>query len=256
MKGLKNMKDEIRGYIKSLEVEDVGFASVKDYISPNSPKIESFFPKAKSIIVMAYRELSTCESLHPQMAMNGRMDKDALIRCNNYKIGHFLEDNFKAKIVSIPTATPLMGGKGVVSLRHAAVAAGLGNFGRHNLVIHPKFGTRVTFSAIVTNLEIDSDEKIKENFCNNCNVCVKNCPAKALEEEGKTDVMKCIKVSQPFSFLSQLSFLEKFIDENKEKRKEMIKDYWPFYQANSIGIQYYCFNCLKLCPACGGNNAV
>lgn len=78
------------------------------------------------------------KSLDPQLAMNGRIDKDYLIRGNNYKIGNYLEDNFNAKIISIPTASPLMNGKGMISLRHAAVAAGLGNFGRHNLVIHPK----------------------------------------------------------------------------------------------------------------------
>ena len=250
------MKEEIREYVKSLGVDDVGFTAVKDYISPNTPKIETIFPEAKSIIVMAYKELSTCESPDPMLAMNGRMDKDEVMRCDSYKIGHFLEDNFKAKIISIPKAFPIAGLNSVVSLRHAAVAAGLGSFGRHNLVIHPNFGTRVTFSAIVTNLEIVSDKKITENFCNNCNICVNNCPAKALEEVGETDVMKCMKVSEPFSFISQLEFFDKFIDENKDKRKEMMKNYWPIYQANSIGIQYYCFNCLKLCPACQNKEPV
>lgn len=244
------MKEKIRNYIKGLEVDDVGFASVKDYISPNTPKIETIFPEAKSIIVMAYRELSTCESIDPQLAMNGRMNKDALIRVDSYRIGHFLEDTFQAKILSIPTALPIMGTKAKVSLRHAAVAAGLGSFGRHNLVIHPMFGTRVTFSAIITNLEIESDKKITKSHCNNCNICVDNCPAKALNEKGKTDVIKCMKVSQPFSFISELTFLDKYINADKDEKNKIALKYWPFYQANSIGLQYYCFNCFKLCPAC------
>lgn len=243
------MREEIRNFIKSLEVDDVGFASVSAYVSPNTPKIETFFPKAKSIIVMAYKELSTCESMDPQLAMNGRLDKKEVMRHDSYKICHFLEDKFNAKVLSIPESFP-RGGVSAVSLRHAAFASGLGSFGRHNLIIHPKFGTRVTFTAIVTNLEIEGDEIIKDSFCNNCNICVKSCPAKALDEEGKTDMMKCIKVSQPFSPIAYLSFLDKYIEANVEERKGMIKDFMPYYQANSFVTQYYCFNCLKLCPAC------
>lgn len=246
------MKEQIRTYIKSRGVDDVGFASVSEYVSPNTPKIESFFPKAKSIIVMAYRELSTCESMDPQLAMNGRLDKKEVMRSDAYKICHYLEDEFNAKILSIPESFP-RGGVSAVSLRHAAVAAGLGTFGRHNLVIHPKFGTRVTFTAIITNLEIEPDDKIEERFCNNCNICVKSCPAQALDEEGKTDMLKCMKASQPFSFVSYLSFLNKYIEASQEERQAMTMDFFPYYQANSYVTQYYCFNCLKLCPACRSN---
>ena len=248
------MKEKIRNYIKNLNADDVGFASLKDYLSPNTPNVESYFPEAKSIIVMAYRGLSTCESIDPLLAMNGRMDKDEVMRCDSYKAGHILEDEFNAKIISIPKALPISKIPSIFSIRHAAVAAGLGTFGRHNLVIHPKFGTRVTFSAIITNLELESDEPVKKNLCNNCNICVKNCPAKALDEEGKTDVLKCMKVSQPYFATSQLQFLSQLSSGDNNKKIEMIKNYWPYYQANSIGFQYYCFNCFKLCPACLEHN--
>lgn len=243
------MKEKIREFIKGLGVDDVGFARVSDYISPNTPKIESFFPKAKSIIVMAYKELSTCESKDVILAMNGRLDKKEVMRYDSYKICHFLEDNFNAKVLSIPESFP-RGDVSAVSLRHAAFTAGLGTFGRHNLIIHPRFGTRVTFTAIVTNLEIEGDEIIKDSFCNNCDICVKSCPAKALDEAGKTDMMKCMAVSQPFSPIGYALFLDKYIEASREERRGMIKEFMPYYQANAYVTQYYCFNCLKLCPAC------
>jgi epoxyqueuosine reductase len=56
-----------------------------------------------------------------------------------------------------------------VSLRHLAVAAGLGTFGRHNLVIQPEFGTKVIFTAIITHLNIQPDTPIKKNLCTDCN---------------------------------------------------------------------------------------
>ena len=66
------MKDSIREFALSLGVDDVGFASVADYNSPRSPKIESISPDIKSIIVLAYKELSSCDSLDKDTAMAGR----------------------------------------------------------------------------------------------------------------------------------------------------------------------------------------
>lgn len=242
------MKERIREYIKNLGADDVGFAQVSEYISPNTPKIENFFPQAKSLIVLAYRELSTCESTDPLLAMNGRLDKKEFARAHSYQIARYLEDEFKAKLLSIPDSFP-RGDVSAVSLRHAAVAAGLGSFGRHNLVIHPRFGTRVTFTALITDLDLVSDEKITENFCSSCNICVKNCPGQALDEEGKTNIVKCLKSSQPYSFISYLAFMDQYIEADREERKKMAKGFMPYYQAASYITQYYCFNCLKLCPA-------
>ena len=39
-------------------------------------------------------------------------------------------------------------------------------------------------------IELPSDPAVTENLCNRCNLCVKNCAGRALDEEGKTDQMK------------------------------------------------------------------
>jgi len=44
------MEKEIREFILSLGVDDVGFASVVDYNSPKLYEITKFLPDAKSII--------------------------------------------------------------------------------------------------------------------------------------------------------------------------------------------------------------
>jgi len=131
------------------------------------------------------------------------------------------------------------------------VAAGLGSFGRHNLVIHPVLGTRVTFTAVVTNLEMESDTRVTEDHCLHCNICVDNCPAGALNEEGRTDLRKCMEVSQPFGANSFLGYLRKFVNSSAEEQEGMLKSFTflPFYQALSGAREYNCFNCQKLCPA-------
>ena len=136
------------------------------------------------------------------------------------------------------------------SQRHAAVAAGLGTFGRHNLVIHPRFGTRIGLTALITDLELEPDAKIEQDLCTHCDLCVKNCPGGALDENGKTDVVKCIKHSQPYGLRTDISFWQQFANSPAEEQKKMFTDekYWRLQQAHSIGMQYYCFNCLKSCP--------
>jgi epoxyqueuosine reductase QueG len=250
------MKEKIKNFVLDLGVEDVGVAAAKDYKSPRSPDLQSIFPGAKSLVVLAYKELSNCESENMQIAMGGRLDALEFARSSNYRVARFLEREFKAKAMTVPPSYPLYmsyetkGTLGDVSLRHAAIAAGLGNFGRNNLVIHPRLGSRVVFTAVITNLDLTSDTPIAERLCTDCNICVENCPAHALDEEGKTDDMKCLKISQPYGIGSAIRFWTKFAESPTEEQKKMARDvnYWRLYQAAFIGFQYFCFNCIKNCP--------
>src|SRR4030042_3854314 len=187
------MKEKIKEFILSLGADDVGIASVKDYKSPRSPDLQTIFPGAKSLVVLAYKELSNCESENMQIATGGRLDILEFTRSSNYRVARFLEREFKAKAMTVPPSYPLYmsyetkGTVGDVSLRHAAIAAGLGNFGRHNLVIHPTMGSRAVFTAVMTNLELSSDPPVTEKLCTGCNICVEHFPAHALEAECQTD---------------------------------------------------------------------
>jgi epoxyqueuosine reductase QueG len=250
------VKNKIREFALTLGVDDVGFAAVQDYNSPKSPALESIFPGAKSLVVMAYHELDNCESENKQIAFSGRLDVMEFSRSCNYKMTRFLQREMKAKAMSVPASYPMQmsfetkGAVGEVSLRHAAVAAGLGNLGRHNLVIHPEMGSRVIFTAVITNLELPSDPPVTEKLCTECGACVENCPANALEEEGRTHLMRCLKNSQPYGIGGSIQFWTKFADSTPEEQKEMVKDehFWRLYQAGFIGFQYFCFNCMRLCP--------
>lgn len=251
------MKQSIREFALALGMDDVGFAAVSNYNSPRSPKIEEIFPAAKTIIVMMVREMSHCESQNPRVAMNGRLDVMEFSRHCSYDLARYLEKNCHAKAMSIPLSYPLdmnpatTGGTiGDVSLRHAAVAAGLGSFGRNNLVIHPRLGSRVLFCGVLTDLEVLPDPPCSENPCIECNICVEQCPAAALDKEGYTDVGKCLRVSQPYGLGKSIAFWNKFISSPAEEQRKMFlsQDYWQMYQAQFIGFQYFCFKCYSECP--------
>jgi epoxyqueuosine reductase len=250
------MKDKIRQFALNLGVDDVGFAAVSDYKSPQSPKIETIFPEAKSIVVACIKEMSHIDSPNPQIAMGGRMAVQEFGMSTNYKLAKFLEKECGARAMSVPLSYPLdltpQNTRSVadVSLRHAAVAAGLGVFGRHNLVIHPRLGPRVVFMAVLTDLALPSDPPVKEELCTRCNICVEGCPASALDNEGQTDFGKCLMVSQPYGLAKLIRFWMKWADKPAEEQKKMLlsKDFFMLYQASFIGFQYFCFKCYNSCP--------
>ncbi len=70
-----------------------------------------------------------------------------------------------------------------------AVKAGLGEFGRHNMVITPEFGPRVRFSKIFTDLPLVDDAPIRfgvKEFCDVCDRCSSACPPRAISPDEPT----------------------------------------------------------------------
>jgi epoxyqueuosine reductase len=64
-----------------------------------------------------------------------------------------------------------------------AVQAGLGEYGRHGLLITEQYGPRVRIGKIFTDLPLEPDTPrtfgVKE-FCDICNACAAGCPVKAI----------------------------------------------------------------------------
>jgi epoxyqueuosine reductase QueG len=252
------MKEEIRKYILGLGADVAGFAAIEDYQAKRCPDPKTILPGVRSMAVAGYREIDgALDSDNMRSSLSSRLGVLDLSKRNIYLISRFIEDNYGVKAVPVLGSYPLnmslpgMGLVADVSLRHAAVAAGLGRFGRHNLVIHPRFGTRLIFTAALTELPISSDPPVAEELCDECGICVADCPGKALDEEGKTDNMKCLRSSQPYGIGGVIGYMKKFIGAPPEKQKEALMDplFLSLYQAMSIGFQYNCFRCMAGCPA-------
>ncbi len=71
-----------------------------------------------------------------------------------------------------------------------AIQAGLGEYGRHGIIITKEFGPRVRLGKIFTDLPLDHDRPrrfgVKE-FCDQCNRCADACPAKAIPHGEPSD---------------------------------------------------------------------
>ena len=72
-----------------------------------------------------------------------------------------------------------------------AIKAGLGEYGRHGMVITPEFGPSVRFGKIFTDYPLAHDRPRPfgvEEFCQQCDRCADACPARAIPHGGPVPV--------------------------------------------------------------------
>jgi len=76
--------------------------------------------------------------------------------------------------------------------KEAAVRAGLGMVGKHNLVIHPEFGSWVAYQTLVTDAPLEADAPCTRDMCGECRACLDACPTGALYEPRRVDPRRCV----------------------------------------------------------------
>jgi epoxyqueuosine reductase len=85
--------------------------------------------------------------------------------------------------------------------REIARRAGLGWIGRNNNLLNPEYGSYLFLAEIITDLDLDLDREMTGD-CGNCQLCVDNCPGKALKPYY-LEPEKCISyLTQKRGFLS------------------------------------------------------
>ena len=107
--------------------------------------------------------------------------------------------------------------------KNLAYNCGLGFFGKNNLLINSELGSYFNIGIILTDAIIESD-KILKCSCGECNLCVKSCPSKAINEDGILNANKCL------SYLTQKKNLDNIDTSNFN---------------NCI---YGCDICMSVCP--------
>lgn len=115
--------------------------------------------------------------------------------------------------------------------RLLAYNAGLGFFGKNNLLINEKLGSYFFIGVLLTDALLESD-KIINKKCIGCNLCINECPTKALNKYGILNSNKCL------SYLTQ--------------KKGEIKKYKKYFN-NCI---YGCDKCISVCPYNKNNKGI
>jgi len=89
--------------------------------------------------------------------------------------------------------------RGHVCHRSVAYYAGLGWFGRNNLLVNPRFGSRIRLVTLLTNLPLPVGSPL-EGDCGGCRACVSVCPAGAIGESAREfQRSRCAEQLQQFA---------------------------------------------------------
>ncbi len=159
----------------------------------------SFLPNARSVIVVGVHYPDACvdfcgkDDLQEMKAYGiAQVDMNILLDKLSFRIAKFLDDRDFASL-SFSTShiwryRPFNGTDRCFTPdfchRHAAVAAGLGEFGWNGLVISKDYGPRIRFNSIITEAEIEPTPMYEGPvLCDKCMKCVKHCPMDTFRKE-------------------------------------------------------------------------
>lgn len=157
--------------------------------------------------------------------------QDANVGINNLlndkatKIMNILKSNgFKA--INIDSSYILPGENFVGEISHKLVAnlAGLGWIGKSALFINPYYGPRVRWATILTDCVLPVKNRRMESKCNNCRLCVLNCPAHAFSD---VEFDENVPRDERYDASACFSYFEKLESEGKPSK---------------------CGICVKVCP--------
>ncbi len=114
-----------------------------------------------------------------------------------------------------------------------AVKAGLGQFGRNGLLIHPKYGQRVRICKVFTDFPLIPDSPIDfgvTEFCRVCKKCAEHCPSKSIPYDRDPTWE-----SQWNSISNNDGVYKWYVNVDK------CYEYWVRNTAD-------CSNCIRVCP--------
>lgn len=174
-----------------------GIASAERFYDfPEGFGPQDIMEDCKSVIVVAMefpKSCLSCKIQSPYTFVRNTMVKrvDDL----TFDIAFKLE-KMGIKAVAVPSAEPYefwdeekSHGKGILSLKHAAVLAGLGKIGKNTLLVNKTYGNMIWLGAILIDIKLEPDDIADYETCpEKCNICLKSCPVSAID--GKTIVQK------------------------------------------------------------------
>lgn len=179
--------NDVKRIAAELGADLCGIASADRFVAaPTGHHPQDIFPGCRSVIVLACefpREALDVTSLDYTNARNAMAVKmDAL--------AGQLADQLQA--LGINTFIKHSMGpcqwegdgryRDTLSLKHAAVLAGLGKIGRNTLLINDRFGNMVWMSAVLVDANLAPDPLAAYDAClPGCRKCVQTCPVGALD---------------------------------------------------------------------------
>lgn len=184
------MKEDIRNIVLSHGADVCGFAHIDRFENaPDGYSPTDLYADCRSVISFALALPQGLAKVDPRL-IYGHYN---FISCPEidriaFKSAKEIEKHCRCVAVPLPCDGPYeywdsgnMEGRGLVSMKHIAVQAGLGSLGKSSLFLSKQYGALMTLGAILTNLDLPSDA-LTESLCiPNCRKCVDACPVHAIQ---------------------------------------------------------------------------
>jgi epoxyqueuosine reductase len=184
----------VQDVLKTLEVDLVGVVRVDEVTHKETKQaLLHLLPSAKSVVVMGMGTYSEFLDLISSERVMGALNFNEMYTLHSdYLRGKLIgaaydiaKASHKAGMKAMPLAARGLAVDGrflkaVISYKHLAELAGLGNIGMSSLLITEKYGPRVQLTLCLTEALLQSTAGKAQKNCRYCNVCVFKCPAKAI----------------------------------------------------------------------------
>ena len=183
----------------------VGIASTDRFSeAPEGHRPNDILPEARSVIVVAIQVSHTAFDFLPESRPLYTIQFYSVNDRLNYIAWKLTRHSELLGYRALPIPCRGYADKklhGIFSHKHAMLMSGLGTFGLHNLIITPQYGARIRMVSVLTEVSLAPDPMLTENLCEKyrpeCGlICTKDCPAKAISEDGYVDKFKCQQYSK------------------------------------------------------------
>ncbi len=183
------MEQAIKDIVLRLGADLCGIAGVDRFANaPQGFHPTDVFPQCKAVVVFAKRMPAGLARVNPRIVYN-RYNDLVLEEVDRITLQAALDLEKMGMIaVPIPSDSPYefwdaeeLRGMGTISLRHAAVFAGLGSFGKSSMVLNKVYGNMISLGAILVDAALASDPLAEEVCLPSCRRCLDSCPTKALD---------------------------------------------------------------------------
>ncbi len=183
------MKEEIRRILRDHGADACGFAGIERFSgAPEGFHPRDIYPDCRTAIVFLKRMPLGLRKVSPRIAYSHATEINlTAVDHIAYEASLKLERELPIHAVPLPCDSPYeyweeenRRGCGILSMRHAAMLAGLGHLSRNTLLVNPEFGNMVNIGVILTDAELPSDPLLETACVNGCSVCLNACPQHAL----------------------------------------------------------------------------
>jgi len=217
---MSSLTGEVKRFAEEKGADLIGVAPVERFkYAPYGAKPEDLLPGARNVLSMAMwltdSGLDVWDCIHSPYQMSSKHANDMLDTLSSF-VTRFIEKRGHRALIFPATGigyrTPYDREQGQVqgarlaefSQRHAAVAAGLGEFGHHSLLMTPEYGPRVRLCSVITDAPLTPDEMyLGSRLCTDCYKCVDTCPMNAI---SKTKMVRVRYPERTYEY-AQIDFL-------------------------------------------------